>query len=244
MEHHTQEKNIWILSGSIVVAAIIIGVAILYAGTIFRPLGNNVGENQDSAQVQDAAVKDILTLRQDDYVWGDRNAPAKLFLFSDTECPFCKQYHATLQSVMKTFGANGQLAVVYRHFPLDIHPRARREAEALECAGKLGGNDAFWKYTDRIFEITPSNNGLDPAQLPAIATYIGLDKDAFNKCLDEGTVSDRVEKAIQEGMQIGMNNYGTPYSVVVAKNGKTFPIRGAQPETAVRAIIQAALNSQ
>jgi hypothetical protein len=41
-------------------------------------------------------------------------------------------------------------------------------------------------------------------------------------------MADRIEKHIQEGIQIGMNNYGTPYSIVVAPNGKQFPIQGAQ----------------
>ena len=40
---------------------------------------------------------------------------------------------------------------------------------ALECAGEQGGNDKFWEYTDRLYEITPANDGLDLAELPKIA---------------------------------------------------------------------------
>ena len=61
----------------------------------------------------------------------------------------------------------GQVAWVYRHFPIDsLHSRARKEAEATECANEFGGNTVFWQYLDKIFELTPSNDGLDPAELP------------------------------------------------------------------------------
>ena len=59
-----------------------------------------------------------------------------------------------------------QVAWVYRHYPIpELHPKAFHEAEATECAWEQGGNSTFWKYIDKIFEITPSNNGLDEAKL-------------------------------------------------------------------------------
>lgn len=83
--------------------------------------------------------------------------------YSDLECPFCKRFHETMLEVMKEFDARGEeVTWIYRHFPLDqIHSKARKEAEATECAAELGGNDAFWKYTNKLMEITPSNNQLD-----------------------------------------------------------------------------------
>ena len=108
-----------------------------------------------------------------DHILGDKNASVKIVEFSDTECPFCKRFHTTMQQVVKD--NNGQVAWVYRHFPLDqLHSKARKEAEATECAAEMGGSEKFWAYLNRIMEVTPSNNGLDPAELPAIAAYVGL----------------------------------------------------------------------
>jgi protein-disulfide isomerase len=123
--HNNQNNQTWFLGGSIIFAGIIIAVAVLYAGNIFNPIGNNKQDTETQNQIaSDEETKEILTVRQDDYVWGNPDASVKLFLFSDTECPYCKQYHMTLQTIMKTYKDSGKLAVVFRHFPLSIHPRA------------------------------------------------------------------------------------------------------------------------
>src|SRR5574343_1436136 len=103
--------------------------------------------------------------------------------YSDTECPFCKQFHSTLRQMMDEYGKDGKVAWVYRHFPIDgLHPKARKEAEATECANELGGPSKFWEYTNMIYERTPGNDGLDPANLPKFAKEIGLDEKAFTEC--------------------------------------------------------------
>lgn len=137
----------------------------------------SVISSQDSADTDKSTQVPVaeLSLRSDDHVLGNPNADVLIIEYSDTECPFCKQFHETMHQVMDQYGKDGKVAWVYRHSPIDqLHPKARKEAEALECANEQGGNDAFWKYADKLFEITPSNNGLDAAQLPVIAAMIGL----------------------------------------------------------------------
>lgn len=108
----------------------------------------------------DTVTVDLAPVTGDDYALGDPSAALTIIEYSDLECPFCKTFHATMQRVFDAYP--GQIYWVYRHFPLDsIHPKARKEAEAAECAGELKGNDAFWKYIDTLFEQTPSNNGFD-----------------------------------------------------------------------------------
>ena len=100
----------------------------------------------------------------DDHILGNVNAKIIIVEYSDLECPFCKMFHNTMHQVVEK--SNGNVAWVYRHYPiLQLHPKAFHEAEATECAWEQGGNSAFWKYTDKLFEITPSNNGLDETQL-------------------------------------------------------------------------------
>lgn len=127
--------------------------------------------------ISDKGTDAKLTVRavsNEDHVLGDRNAPVKLIEFSDLECPFCKRFHPTAKQVVTEYA--GKVALVYRHFPLDsLHAKARKEAEATECANEQGGNDKFWAYMDRLFDVTPSNDGLDLAELPKIAAFVGLE---------------------------------------------------------------------
>ena len=148
---------------------------------------------------------------------------------------------------MAEYGETGKVAWVYRHFPLDsLHKKARKEAQASECANELGGNDAFWAYTDRLFEITPSNDRLDLSLLPKIAEEIGLDRDTFEACLEGdargGKYADHIESDVQDAIASG--GTGTPYIVVIAPNGEAFPINGAQPYSAFKSIIELALNKK
>ena len=56
-----------------------------------------------------------------------------------------------MNTIMDTYGKDGSVAWVYRHFPLDgIHPKTRKEAEATECAYELGGNEKFWEMLNMI----------------------------------------------------------------------------------------------
>lgn len=101
-----------------------------------------------------------------EHIFGNANAEIFIVEYSDLECPFCKRFHETMVKVMAQYEKGAQVAWVYRHFPLDaIHSKARKEAEATECATELGGNDMFWKYANKLMEITPSNNQLDPKVL-------------------------------------------------------------------------------
>ena len=71
--------------------------------------------------------------------------------FSDLDCPFCQKIHGTLQQVVDEY--QGKVAWVYRHSPIDsLHPKARKKAEATECAAELGGNEAFWKFVAKFYE--------------------------------------------------------------------------------------------
>lgn len=159
----------------------------------------------------------IRALDETDRVRGNPDAALVIVEYSDTECPFCKRFHTTLQQLIAEYGKSGNVAWAYRYFPLaTLHPKAPREAEAFECARALGGVNAFWKYADRLFEITPANNGLDLAELPNIAEYTGLDRTKFTSCLEKGASRALIEKEYNEAAAAGGS--GTPFSVFLLKN--------------------------
>jgi len=175
----------------------------------------------------------LAPISSKDHVRGDENAEVTIVEFSDTECPFCKRFHSTMQQIVDEY--DGRVRWVYKHFPLDsLHSKARKEAEATECAADQGGNDAFWKYLDRLMDITPSNNGLSLDELPAIAEYIGLDKSEFEDCLDSGKFASMVQAQVDEALAAGAR--GTPFSVIVAGE-QIVPASGAMPFEQIKPMI-------
>ena len=193
------------------------------------------------------AAGSVKPVNGEDHILGSLDAPVKLIEFSDFECPFCKRFHRVMKRLMDEYVKTGKVAWVYRHFPLDsLHRKARKEAQAAECANELGGNQAFWTFTDTLFEVTPSNNRLDLAVLPRIAQDIGLDRAKFEACLAGdargGKYAAHIEADVQDAVASG--GTGTPFSLVIAPNGKIFPINGAQPFAALKSIIDLALKEE
>lgn len=222
MENKDQKQIV----GAIIIAGIIIAGAILLKGS--KPLVENENKpSEDNAQNTTAQVGPISS---SDHIIGNMNAKIVIVEYSDLECPFCKAFHPTMQKVVRD--NNGNVAWVYRHYPIpQLHPKAFHEAEATECAWQQGGNNAFWKYVDRVFEITPSNNGLDAAELPKIAQYVGLNATSFSVCLNSGKFKNKIEANIDDGVKAGVN--GTPSSFILV-NGKVIDtIPGAQSYEAV-----------
>lgn len=174
-----------------------------------------------------------------DHIRGNKDAKITLIEYSDFECPFCKRFHPTMQQALQEF--DGDVRWIYRHFPLDFHVNAQKEAEASECANELGGNDAFWKYSDMIFERTQSNGtGLPLTSLVPMAKELGLDEAKFKDCLDSGKYAGHVTDEMAAGSAAGIN--GTPGTFLIDANGNAQVISGAQPYEAVRAAIQSVLN--
>ena len=234
-----RKRNFLTTPVAILIAGALIGISVIYS------VGKNSVPKPQPAQVDDSFLQGdpekVKPVSKTDHLLGDSKAAVTVIEFSDTECPFCKRFHETMQEVMKNY--KGKVAWVYRHFPLDaIHSKARKEAEATECAAELGGNVAFWKYLDRIFEVTPTNNGLDPEELPKIAKYAGLNVAEFNKCLESGKYAQAVEDQYQDGLAAGVQ--GTPHSIVITKSGKKLTIGGAQPLESVKKILDLALQEK
>ena len=178
-----------------------------------------------------------------DHVRGNPNAPVTLIEYSDFECPFCKRFHETIKKLVAD--SKGQVKWVYRHFPLDeLHPvKARKEAVASECAAELGGKDAFWKFADRFYELTPSNNRTDiDTVLPQIAREIGLDAARFASCVASMKHGLRVQEDYENAVATG--GRGTPWSIIVSKSGKIYPLSGAQPYAAVKQLADLALQEK
>ena len=189
---------------------------------------------EQARRANEKAKKVRRVSRARDHIRGNPDAVLSLIEYSDFECPYCKSFHPTAKQVVETYA--GKVNWVYRHFPLSFHnPGAQKQAEAAECASELGGEQAFWTYTDAIYSRTTSNGqGFPLNKLVPLAKELGLDEHAFQDCLDSGRQTARVNEDVVEGKQIGVT--GTPTSILLHnETGKVRIKSGAVPLTALKA---------
>jgi protein-disulfide isomerase len=222
--------NTYALPITIVVAGALIAGAVFFVGKGNTPAPQNDGQ---------FGATNVRPADGTDHILGNPNAPVKIIEYADLECQYCKQFHVTMHQLMAYYGESGQVAWVFRHFPLaQIHSKAPQEAAAAECAAELGGNSGFWQFVDKLYEVTPSNNGLDLAQLPTIAASVGIDSTAFSQCLQSGRHTAQVQAHYNEALQAGAQ--GTPYTLVMY-DGDALPLQGAQGYDSMRAAVDAVL---
>ena len=239
-------SNLITLPGAIIIAAAFITVAIIYV---------NKPASVPSTTKNEPAIAEInmRPVTSADHILGNPNATIKIVEYSDTACPYCKMFNTTMEQIMSEYGPSGKVAWIYRNWPLDkpdangniLHKNAGNEAQALECAAGLGGNDKFWVFEKRLYEITPSvtgstPEGLDQKQLPIIAKFAGIDTVAFNDCLSSGRFKDKVEADYTDGINSGV--IGTPFSIIITPFGSKIPLNGAQSFATVKSAIDTLLS--
>src|SRR5262249_9968611 len=118
----------------------------------------------------------------------------------------------------------GRVRIIFKDFPLGSHELARPAAEAARCAGAAG---KFWDYHDRLYERQPA---FARAELIAYAGELGLDREAFARCVDEHRYASAVQADVDQARQLGVRS--TPTFVV---NGRV--IIGTHPVETFREVI-------
>lgn len=218
----------FLLPGAILIASVMIAGAVLYtkAPRSVAPLGNQPEQGQV-----------VKVSPDDDPSLGNKNAPITMIEFSDFQCPFCRAFwRDTLPQLKKEYIDTGKVRLVYRDYPLSIHPGALPAAMAAECADDQG---KFWEYHDKIFtEEDKGGTGTVPFGAPELKKWakdLGLDTGKFNSCLDSSKYKGEVDKDTADGNTAGVS--GTPSFFI---NGRL--LVGAQPFAQFKTVIDAALN--
>lgn len=111
--------------------------------------------------------------------YGPAKAPVTVTIFSDFECPACANTLSMVNRLKNVY--TDTVRFVFHHSPLNIHPNAIPAATASVCAFRQKP-EAFWPYHDLLYQNQASLNDTNYAQF---AIMIGLDVDAFKKCLAE-----------------------------------------------------------
>jgi protein-disulfide isomerase len=140
---------------------------------------------------------------------GPADARVTLVEFGDFECPACGMMHRVVEKLLRTRG--DRVRFEFRQFPLSMHPRARRAAEAAMAAAAQG---KFWEYYELLFT---HQKALDDASLRRYAAQCGLDARRFARDLESRAYGSRVVRDQRDGRRANVR--WTPFYFV---NGVEF----------------------
>lgn len=167
-----------------------------------------------------------------DNVKGNASSTVMVIEYSDFQCPACRTYYSVMRQMMVEFG--GEVAFVYRHFPLNgIHANAEFAARAAEAARKQG---KFWEMHDLLFEKQDEWASASNVQsfFESYATLLGISVEQFRNDWNSQDVKDFVKSQRIHAIKLGLQ--GTPTFFI---NGKQIQNPGSVEQ--FRSIIQTAL---
>jgi protein-disulfide isomerase len=162
-------------------------------------------------------------------VRGPADARITLVEFSDFECPFCSAAVKQVDVVMAAYPKDVKL--IYKQFPLSMHPHAQFAAEASLAAGEQG---KFWEMYDLLFK---NFQRLSRENVMLWAKQLGLDVDKFKADIDSRKFKPVVDKDLADGEAAGV--YGTPAFYI---NGKQY--NGEVSLAALKPILAAELKGE
>lgn len=172
---------------------------------------------------------------------GRADATLTLIEFNDLQCQYCRRHaNSVLGVLLERYVDTGQLRYVFVDFPADArHPHAQGAAIAARCAAE---QDALRRMRERLYA---SPDRLQRADLPEHARALGLNNDAFSRCLDDGAQADAVRRSTALGKQLMVR--GTPTFLIGYRWGDGTQVRilrriaGAQPLDVFEATINGVL---
>ncbi len=162
-------------------------------------------------------------------VRGPADARITLVEFSDFECPYCSAAVKQVDVLMAAYPKDVKL--IYKQFPLSMHPHAELAAEASLAAREQG---KFWEMYDLLFK---NYRQLSRANILTWAKQLALDVDKFTADLDSGKFKPVVDKDLADGETAGV--YGTPSFYI---NGKQY--NGEVTLAALKPILAAELKGE
>ena len=139
---------------------------------------------------------------------GPANAPVTIVEFADFECPFCARAFGEIETVVNTT-YKGKVRLIWKNFPLNVHPWAEQAAVAAECA-RQQNPEAFWTFARNFYrdqgEINPQNLR---SHIESYAGSLGLDAKALNACILGNAAEARVEQDKKDAEAIHVNSTPT-----------------------------------
>ncbi len=135
---------------------------------------------------------------------GDPNAPIKVDVYSDFQCPACKSFAENYEpTIISQYVETGKVYLTYHPFRI-IGPESDGAAAAAYCASE---QNKFWEYHDVLFANQTGEEVGDftDKRLKAYAELVNLDQTKFNQCYSSGKYRTQVQQSQTDGNQRGVS---------------------------------------
>lgn len=159
---------------------------------------------------------------------GNASAPVTIIEFTDYQCPSCAATQPTLERLVKEYGDKVRLVV--RDFPLSQHAEAFKAAEGAEAAREQG---KYWEYVAILMR---NQSALGVGKLKDYASELALDRGRFDAALDSGSLEERVQRDLEDGIRLGINATPTVFINGRRVSDKSYEALKATIETALRVV--------
>jgi protein-disulfide isomerase len=172
---------------------------------------------------------------------GPANAPVVIVGFDDLECPYCAKMHAQLFPAL-TERYKNQVHIVYRDFPLELHPWALRAAIDTNCVGAQSA-PGYWNLVDYIHAHAAELGGDEKSLAKANETLDLLARDEgkrlkLNEAALDACVLKQDDTAVKASTKVG-EALGVDSTPTLFINGEK--VEGALPVEDVYRMIDSAL---
>lgn len=206
---------------------------------------NNQGVELEEVEDFDGSLSldQVPAFNENDHYRGAKNAEITMITYSDYECPFCNRWHPTFNSLVEKYG--DQITFVYRHFPLSFHAHADTLAQASECVAEYAGEEAFWQFTDKVYErmadqsiftVEGENSIITEDTILTMAANAGASQNQVQECLNNQEKASVVSEMVAGATSAGIG--GTPSTVIISKKAGRELVPGAIPLAEVEAMLE------
>jgi len=166
-----------------------------------------------------AVVDQAEPVTEDDWIYGDPDAPITIIEYEDFQCPACPGFSLSVKALIKDFPS---IRVVFRHLPLpSIHDKAYISAMAAEAAGAQG---KFWEMHDVLYTLQSNWTNMSEDEfvdwVTGKAEELELDIDQFTEDMFDEEARSELEATNVERLSMGFNY--TPFVIVndrIYRNG-------------------------
>ena len=171
---------------------------------------------------------------------GSKSAPVVMEVFSDFQCPACKQlYVSTSRQVTDNYVTTGKVFMIHRDFPLPMHAYSRVAARYGRAAAQIGTlehvepvlfqNQESWDRTGDVDGTVAS--ALTPTDMTKIRTILK----------NPSAIDAAIEKDIALGRTYNVTQ--TPTTIIHCK-GQTYPVSGVVNYDVLRSFLDQLLSGK